>query len=179
MPTDHQGQAVKAAYLRLPRTVDRYRFRTMWLLAAPLRPVWSSILDSHRWPQWWPGVVHVTEMRPGNADGVGDVRRYVWRSRLPYTLEFDVRIEPMSRIEGIATGEVKGVGIWHLVEEGDNTRVEYHWDVRTTPIWMRVLAPIAKPLIRRNHDVVMEAGGDGLARYLGVRLLRNESETLG
>ena len=181
MPSDLQGQSAKAAYLRLPQTLDRYRFHTLWVVDAPLRRVWTTILHSRRWPEWWPGVLNVTLVRPGSADGINDVRRYVWRSRLPYTLEFDVRvvrIEPMARIEGLASGELSGVGVWRFATGDEGTRVEYFWDVRTEPVWMRVLSPLAKPLIRWNHDAIMHAGGEGLARHLGAPLLRNESDAL-
>jgi hypothetical protein len=36
---------------------------------------------------------------------------------------------------------------------------------------MNLLAPIARPLFKWNHDVVMHWGGEGLARRLGVRLV--------
>lgn len=181
MASEERGEAIKGTYLRLPHTLDRYRFRTTWLLAAPLPEVWSAILDSRRWSEWWPGVLQVTQVRPGDANGIDDVRHYVWRSRLPYRLEFDVRVvrlEPLSRIEGLASGEVVGVGVWRFVAGQEGTRVEYVWDVRTTPVWMRILSPIARPLIRWNHHAIMQAGGEALARHLSAQLLRNESETL-
>lgn len=82
------------------------------------------------------------ELTPGNADGLGNVRRCAWRSRLPYTLVFDVRVvrlEPLSLIEGLASGTVEGVGIWRLTQDGEKTRIDCRWDVR----W--------------NHDAIMRA----------------------
>ena len=47
----------------------------------------------------------------------------------------------------------------------------FEWRVRTTRRWMNVLAPIARPVFRWNHDRLMRAGGRGLARRLGVEFL--------
>jgi hypothetical protein len=38
---------------------------------------------------------------------------------------------------------------------------------------MNWLGPLARPAFAWNHDVVMHAGGEGLARRLGARLLVN------
>jgi hypothetical protein len=37
---------------------------------------------------------------------------------------------------------------------------------------MNLLAPLARPIFRWNHDVVMDWGADGLARRLGVKRLK-------
>ena len=74
-------------------------------------------------------------------------------------------------MEGIAEGELDGVGRWYLTPEGDTTRVRYEWTVRTTKVWMNALAPLLAPAFRWNHSQVMAAGAEGLARHLGVKLL--------
>jgi hypothetical protein len=56
-----------------------------------------------------------------------------------------------------------------VFEEDGVTAVVYDWNVRTTAPWMNLLAPIARPFFRWNHDVVMGWGGEGLARLLGAR----------
>ena len=102
------------------------------------------------------------------------MHRYTWRSKLPYELAFDMRltrIEPMSLIEGEAIGELTGKGLWRFTEEGDSTRVRYDWNVKTTKPWMNLLAPVARPIFKWNHDVVMNWGAEGLARKLGVERL--------
>ncbi len=151
-----------------------YRFLTTWLLAAPREQVFQEIWDSERWPAWWPGVESVVELEPGDDEGVGSLGRYVWKSRLPYRLEFEMRTTRVERpllMEGEARGELAGTGRWRLFEEGRLTAVVYEWDVRTTSPWMNVLAPLARPFFAWNHDVVMRWGGEGLARLLGARLL--------
>jgi uncharacterized protein YndB with AHSA1/START domain len=151
-----------------------YRFVTVWKLRAPIAAVWQAILETDKWPSWWRGVVSVERLRAGDAQGVGAAARYVWRSRLPYTLAFDMevtRAEPHALLEGRASGELEGTGTWRLVETDGVTTVGYTWQVRTTRPWMNLLAPIARPLFAWNHDYVMKSGGEGLARLLGTELV--------
>jgi hypothetical protein len=154
--------------------MPHYAFVTVWRLRAPLAPIWEEIVHTERWPQWWKGVERVDILSAGDDNGVGSRGRYVWKSKLPYTLAFEmetVRVEPMSLIEGHATGELEGTGTWRLSESDGVTTVRYDWNVRTTRWWMNLLAPIAKPIFKWNHDYVMRHGGEGLARLLGAELL--------
>jgi uncharacterized protein YndB with AHSA1/START domain len=151
-----------------------YDFLTTWCLEAPIERVWDALYESERWPEWWPGVRRVQVLEPGDGDRVGELSRYTWRSRLPYTLEFDMlttRVERPFLVEGTAKGELAGHGRWRLFEGGGATAVTYEWTVETTERWMNLLAPLARPVFAWNHDVVMRGGGEGLARRLGVRLL--------
>ena len=136
--------------------------------------MFQAIWDSDRWPSWWRGVEAVTTLEEGDAEGVGSLGRYVWKSKLPYRLEFDTRItlvERPHRMEGQASGELAGTGTWRLYEEDGVTAAVYDWNVRTTAPWMNLLAPIARPVFAWNHDVVMGWGAEGLSKLLGARLL--------
>jgi uncharacterized protein YndB with AHSA1/START domain len=154
--------------------VASYRFLTAWCLEAPIEPVWEAVYDSESWPEWWRGVERVVELEPGDEEGVGQVGRYTWRSRLPYELTFVIRTTRVERphlLEGEASGELSGAGRWRLFEGAGTTAVLYEWEVRTTRPWMNLLAPLARPVFARNHDHVMRNGAVGLARLLGARLL--------
>ncbi|MGH2922479.1 MAG: SRPBCC family protein [Solirubrobacterales bacterium] len=154
-----------------------YRFLTTWLLEADREQVWDAIYESERWPEWWQGVLETERLEEGDEDGIGQYGRYVWRSRLPYELEFFVlttRVERPHLLVGEASGELAGTGTWRLFEQGEVTAVSYDWNVRTTRAWMNALAPLARPLFKVNHDWVMRNGGDGLARLLGARLLASD-----
>jgi hypothetical protein len=116
-------------------------------------------------------VTGVDELEPGAADGVGKRLRLLFRTRLPYTLGFDVqvtRVQPPSRLEARAAGELDGTGRWTLTSADGGTLVRYDWDVRTTRRWMNLMAPAARPVFRWNHDELMREGGESLARRLGV-----------
>ncbi len=154
--------------------MNDYNFTTVWKLTAPLEMVWKEINEPQDWPIWWKGVENVTELQPGDELGVGSVKRFTWKSKLPYRLSFDSRVtvvEPMSRIEGVAFGELDGKGVWTFTFENGYTLARYHWMVKTTKPWMNLLAPIARPAFEWNHNVIMNWGGVGLAKRLGCELV--------
>lgn len=150
-----------------------FHFVTTWKIEAPLPQVFGAITQCLTWPAWWKGVEKVEELDPGNADGIGSLRRFIWKGMLPYRLNFLIRIvraEPLKIIEGQASGDVEGVGCWHFSHDTPITTVRYEWHVRTTRLWMNLLLPVVKPLVRWNHDQLMKQGGEGLARLLNARL---------
>jgi len=147
-----------------------YEFVSTWEIDAPIERVWETIKHSESWHEWWRGVVRVVELREGDADGLGSIRRSTWKSALPYKLEFDseiVRIEHPNLIEARAFGELEGRGLWTFEPEAERkTHVQYDWRVETTKAWMNLLAPIAKPFFRWNHDIIMNWGEVGLKKKL-------------
>jgi uncharacterized protein YndB with AHSA1/START domain len=153
-----------------------YAFLTTWLLESPCEPVWEAVYDQERWPQWWRGVEEAEAVRNGESNGIGTVSRLVWKSLLPYRVEFEVtttRIEHLRLLEADAVGELTGVGRWRFYEQDGVTAVLYEWNVATSKAWMNLLAPVARPVFEWNHDWVMARGGEGIARLLGCRLLAN------
>lgn len=147
----------------------QFEFVTDWYFDAPLALVWGEIAATDRWPQWWPGVERVECLRAGNENGVGFVYRYTMRGALPYRVRFDmetVAVEPLHTLEGVARGEVVGVGRWQFLAHGAGTRVRYFWYVRLTGRLMRVLSTLAAPVFAWNHDVVMRRGERALAQRL-------------
>ena len=149
----------------------KYRFVTIWHVNAPVESVWNEIYHSEFWPTWWKGVESVVELTRGDEDGIGGIRRYTWKSLLPYKLTFDmrtVRVEPMSIIEAVASGELEGKGLWQFSVDRTGTVARYDWEVQTTKLWMNILSPLARPLFKWNHDVVMGWGAEGLRKRLGA-----------
>ena len=144
-----------------------YHFVSIWQINAPIERVWEEIHHAERWPSWWKYVAGVEELEPGAPDGTGKRMRLLFRTRLPYTLGFDVRVtrvHPPSELAAEATGELAGTGRWTLTPVAGGTLVRYNWDIRTTRRWMNLLAPVARPVFRWNHDELMRAGGQSLAR---------------
>jgi hypothetical protein len=153
-----------------------YSFLTTWCVDAPIEQVWDLIAMSERYPEWWKGVRSVTELEPGGENGVGTLSRLKWRSKLPYSLEFDLRVtraEPPFLLEAQASGELEGVGVWRLYSGALGTAAVYSWDVSTTRGWMNRIAPLARPAFTWNHDYVMRQGAEGLATRLGAELIVN------
>jgi hypothetical protein len=151
-----------------------YRLTTIWRIDAPVQQVFDAICRPARWPSWWWGVRNVVEIAPGDQRGVGRVLRYTWKGLLPYALTFSiqvVRVTPLVALEGVASGELEGMGRWRFSQEASITAVSYEWQVRTTQRWMNLLAPVASPLFEWNHNLIMREGGKGLARLLDARLI--------
>jgi len=154
------------------RPSNHYELTTFWHFDAPLEAVWAALVDAESWPRWWPGIEQVVVLERGDAVGVGARRRYTCRGVLPYRLSFVsrvTRVEPRHLLEGKVEGELEGRGCCRLARRDGRVLVRYDWQVRTTPRWMNFISPLAKPLFRWNHDMLMEAGGSGLARYLKAR----------
>ena len=153
--------------------MSRYSFVTHWEIRSPLPRVWEALFRAEEWPRWWRGVESVVELEPATGEHrVGSLRRFIWKSALPYRLTFDMRVTrvlPMERMESRALGELEGTGVWTFRLDGSVTRVRYDWEVRTTQPWMNWAAPLARPLFAWNHDVVMRWGGEGLKRLLEER----------
>jgi hypothetical protein len=151
----------------------QYAFVTTWRIDAPIERVYDTIHDTLAWPEWWDAVPAVEAVAPGDADGIGEVRRYTFRGRLPYLIRFDLTTDVVrwpERLGGTAVGEVAGRGDWTLRADGTGTLVRYDWRIRTTRPWMNALAPL--PFVRRifvlNHDYVMARGLVGIRQRLGV-----------
>jgi uncharacterized protein YndB with AHSA1/START domain len=156
----------------------RYRFLTTWLVAAPIEPVWDVIYAIEHWPEWWRGVLSVTQLTHGDGDGEGSVYRHTWRSKIPYSVRFDVTVMEVRKpnlIVAEAVGGLEGTGTFLLFEAPLGTAVTYDWAVGTTKAWMNVAAPVGRPLFAWNHHAVMKQGGVGLARALGVELVAQAS----
>ena len=156
---------------------NNYRLITTWRFQGALQPIFDTLFDSLRWPDWWPGVEMVEERVAGNADGTENVRQYRWKSLLPYRLGFDahaVRVEAPFLLEGTVDGELRGTAKCCFTHSDGITTVRFEWHVRTTKTWMKLLAPVAHVLFAYNHRVLMERGAHALARRLGMVLLAVE-----
>ena len=150
--------------------MSQYAFLTTWQLRAPREAVWDVLADVEAWPQWWPAVVAVRELNPGDERRVGSSYRVRWRAPVGYTVEFDFTVDEVDaprRMAGRASGELEGTGVWSLFEEDGATAVIYDWRVRATRPWMRALGPLPRPVFRWSHDRVMAGGGEALARLVG------------
>jgi uncharacterized protein YndB with AHSA1/START domain len=151
----------------------QFHLTTHWMLPAPQLAVWDALARPEAWPSWWRAVERVEAIESGGPDGVGAYRRLTWRTALPYRVAFNMRtlrVEKPVLIEGRADGELAGTGRWTLAPAGagtnPGTNVRYDWIVEVTKPWMRLIAPIARPVFAWNHGVVMDWGRQGLERLL-------------
>jgi hypothetical protein len=155
-----------------------YRFVTTTEIAAPVERVWPEVSQLEKWVTWWPGLVAVREVEPGDQGLRGALVEFTFKSRLPYSLSFQgriTRVDALQRMDIEAVGELEGVAIYEIEDRGQVTRQRLTWTVKTTKPWMNVLAPVARPFFAWNHDVLMKAGARGLARKLGTEVTYFES----
>ena len=151
-----------------------YAFLTAWRLAAPRDDVFEVLHDSERWPEWWRGLESVEKLEDGDTEGRGSLGRYTWRSAARYRVSFAMRITEVDRpyaLAGCAEGDLSGTGRFRLHDRDGATDVVFEWRVETRRAWMNLLAPVARPVFRWNHDWIMRQGARGLARRLGAQLL--------
>ncbi|MFP5222422.1 MAG: SRPBCC family protein [Acidobacteriota bacterium] len=144
---------------------------TLWRIGSGLADVWDAVAHPEHWPDWWPGLESAVELDRGGVDGIGNLHRFIWKGVLPYTLTTDIRtmrIEPLRLIQGAASGDVAGIGVWRFAARDGLTVVRHEWRVRITPRWLHVLSDLARPLVCWNHGKIMEWGAHGLARRLGA-----------
>ena len=157
-----------------------FSFISVWNFEGDLlEPVWKALSAIEDWPSWWTGVEQVEVLDRGGPDRVGFRSRQVWKSKLPYKLRFQGRIdrvEPMRRIEISSEGELRGTGLMRFASSGTSTVFQYDWNVATTKAWMNLVAPLAKPLFSWNHDIIMNWGAAGLARKLGTQQFSTSEE---
>jgi hypothetical protein len=154
--------------------MTQFSLLSCWHLDAPIARVWDALIAVDDWPRWWRYVQDVVTLEEGDREGLGSLRRYTWSSRLPYRLSFDMRTTALRRpecMEGVAAGDLKGTGRWALRALGNTSCVRYEWTVSVEKPWMTVLSPLLAPVYEWNHNQVMDEGGRGLARHLGVALL--------
>ena len=147
----------------------RFDLVSEWRFDTPIERIWAELSRPEEWPRWWRAVRKVEDLAPGDADGIGAVRRFTWATALPYTVSFDMtatRIEPMTLIEGRAQGELDGTGRWTLRPDGAGTQVRYEWLVDITKPWQVALAPVLRPVFAWNHNVVMGWGYEDLKTRL-------------
>ncbi|MBI3898313.1 MAG: SRPBCC family protein [Gammaproteobacteria bacterium] len=152
--------------------MTQFELLTRWLVPAPINVVWDALHDVGKWPSWWRYVKQVQQIEAGDTDGIGSIQRFVWATRLPYRVSFDMRTTQLQRpflIEGHANGDLDGTGRWQLRTVEGSTLVRYEWRVKADKAWMKALAPLLRPLYVWNHNGVMAAGEEGLRNYLRSR----------
>lgn len=153
------------------QNASAYRFMTLWWTSAGAGQVWDVLANYASWPTWWRGIQGVEVLRRGEESGVGTILRQRWRSRVPYTLIFDLemlRIESGRLLDGRASGDLVGACRWTLASVDGGTALRFDVDVCTGRWWMNLPVPFASRIVESSFKTIMDWGREGLAQALGV-----------
>jgi len=142
---------------------NRYSFRSEWSVDAPPSTTYQALERFEDYPEWWP---EVRSLRLLEADAC----LVSCRSVLPYDLTFVLRPsrrDPVSRIlEASMEGDLEGFSHWTISEGPTGSHLVFDEEVTVNKRLLRMLAPVARPLFRANHTLMMKHGRAGLAAYL-------------
>jgi len=151
----------------------RFRFVDEWRIGAAPEVVWPVVTDLENWSQWWPSVRRVAPVTAGTPDG-GSQWEFRFRTRLPYDMGFVAEVLQNHLAytgEARVAGRVVGEAAWRVEPVDGGAKVSFEWEVRPQLVWMRRLAPLARPVFSWNHRSLMAEGAFGLARRLDTGLL--------
>jgi hypothetical protein len=116
------------------------------------------------------GIQSVEVLRRGDESGAGTILRQHWRSRVPYSLRFDLemlRIEDGKLLDGRASGDLEGACRWTLAPVDGRTELHFEVDVRMGQWWMNLPIPFAPVVVQASFNTIMGWGREGLERTLG------------
>jgi len=153
------------------RSMTHYRLQTVWRTPAAVDQIWAILAHYAAWPTWWHGIQKVEVLRDGDESGAGTVLRQQWRSRLPFTLVFELemlRIESGRLLEGRASGDLEGICKWTFAPANGGTEIRFDVNVRPGRWWMNLPIPFAPRVVRANFETIMRWGREGLEQKLGV-----------
>ncbi len=155
-----------------------YMFETEWVLTAPVERVFELLSHPEGYASWWPSVRESVLLEEGDSRGVGRSASFTVHGPLRSTLRLQLRaieVDRPRRVHNVVRGDLVGTGTHHLEAHPDGTRVRFHWYVSTTRAWMSTVARIGRPFFALAHKYVMHQGCEGMAKYLGARLLMARS----
>lgn len=125
--------------------------------------VYGVLSDLRTYASWWPEVKSVLPLSPTKAV-------VLIMGLLPYSLEFvleqQVADGDSGELRAGLEGDLDGWSSWRMEQSGSSTRLLYDQEVVVNKRLLRALAPVARPVFRLNHALMMHRGQRGLRRYL-------------
>jgi uncharacterized protein YndB with AHSA1/START domain len=136
----------------------RYRF------AAAPDDVWSALADTARYRSWWPWLT-AFDAPPLAA---GQAWRCAVRPPFGYTLRFTIHLDEVVAARLVTadlSGELVGTARLELSPSGDDgTALRLVSRLRAGHRGFSVLATLARPVVRRGHDWVLDTGARQFAQ---------------
>lgn len=149
--------------MRFNDSLNHYRFQSTWFVASDPGSAFDVLADLGTYVEWWPEVKAITRIDDDTA-GV------TIRAFLPYSLHLVMCKIVEDRVGGILkaslSGDLEGFSEFVLEEKQSGCLLHYRQEVVARKPLLRALAPVARPLFRINHLIMMRRGNRGLTRYL-------------
>jgi carbon monoxide dehydrogenase subunit G len=138
--------------------VTDFRFERAWEVAAAPAVVREVLLDLERYPEWWPQVRAVAKIDD-------DTARVLCRSTLPYVLDLVLHAEQRGSevLRTSISGDLTGWSEFRVRSGGAGTQVAYEQEVVVAHRTLSLASRLLRPLLRWNHDRMMEGCESGLA----------------
>ncbi len=147
--------------------ISDYHFVTHWKIKGPIQKVYTILSDGAQYARWWqPSYVCSEAMKDGKI-------KSIVRAKLPYTLAFTTELvseNPPHDFLVKASEELVGTGHWKLKQVGEETHIEFYWDVVATKALVRSLSLFLKPIFKWNHTWVMKNGEKRLQQEVNRQL---------
>ena len=152
-PVHAQARPGRPATLRGVELVSDRRYR----FALQPDALWSALDATDDYRRWWPW------LRTFEADGLraGDRWSCAVRPPLPYTLQFAIHlddVEPPRLITAHITGDIAGDARVEIAPDLGGCDVRLTSRLAPGNRAFAVFARVARPVVRRGHDWVLDTG---------------------
>lgn len=191
--TGHAAEATRGADRARPRpghvimgpptrgaALPTFDFVTTFEVAAPPPAVFDLVVEPEPWLAAWGDLVEMDRVRHTGADGGGGALEGSVRAPLGYRIGGRLEVVEARRpshVQMRVTGTIRGTGTWTLRPTDAGTAVRFAWTVRPVAAWLRVLTPVARPVLEAGHDAVVRHAVDAAAHHLGADVLAFRSES--
>jgi hypothetical protein len=135
-----------------------------WRSTRPPDEVWRTVLDFAAYREWWPWL---TEFEPPPLQ-TGATTRAVVRAPARYRLRLDLtlaEVEAPHRAVIEVGGDVHGRSIVTVQPRPDGAEVALAWTLSPSRRLLRALDVVARPILVRGHDRILD---DGFRRCLAA-----------
>jgi hypothetical protein len=143
--------------------LTHYVFQSRWLLDSSPEDCYEVLYDVESYPRWWPEIKEVHMLDKDRAC-------YRVRSFLPYYLDFESSRSREDKGAGVLeanlTGDLEGFSRWTISKSSTGSVLVFDEEVVTTKRIMNILAPMARPIFKANHEFMMRHGEAGLRTFM-------------
>ena len=153
--------------------IHDYEFLSRWRVEGTCGEVADILGDPLALSRWWPSVyLHVEEVAPPDARGLGHRVRLHTKGWLPYTLRWESEVVESRYPYGFAltaTGDFQGRGVWTFEQDGAHVDVTYDWRISAEKPLLKQLSFVLRPAFEANHRWAMAQGEESLQLELARR----------